>query len=253
MTHTFDDLEGATVILGRPGLSGSAPNPTVIADVAALKSATLGDHADTTFTSPASGEVVMRNSAGKWVNGTVVQGLASARRNNVSIVAPASSLDFSTAFAVADAGSGRATIDAAYGTAAGTIAQGNHVHNPAIQDTPTFGATGVLSSGTRILTTINITLLAGITYDITADLRVCARNNINNGNFLQKVQIAGGPVASLPWPTVGGVPIVYPAAQDAVVVGTGAAIALVGSVTFNGGDPIDFLAGQLVYSAKPRR
>ena len=59
-------------------------------------------------------------------------GSLDVKEGNSGVVAAASALDFDASdFNIADAGSGRATVALAYGTSAGTPAEGNHTHTSA--------------------------------------------------------------------------------------------------------------------------
>jgi len=59
-------------------------------------------------------------------------GSVDVKEGNSGVVAAASAIDFDASdFNIADAGSGRATVALAYGTSAGTPAEGNHTHTSA--------------------------------------------------------------------------------------------------------------------------
>lgn len=255
---TFDDLENATVILGRPGLAGtgitSSEKTGFTTDIADLKVRTLQNHANVVLAGLANGQVLIWDSAtSTWKNSTIGSTIDIYNAAG-GYVGPANRFDMGDGLQAVDIGGAlRKQLSVLFGSTNTTVARGDHIHNARIKAAAVISATGVLSSGTRVLMSLNFVLLSGITYDITADFRIGARNNISNGTFLQKVQIAGGAVLSMTWGTVGGVPIVYPAAQTATVVGTGATVSIVGSVTFDAGDPTDFRSGQLIFDASPRR
>lgn len=87
-------------------------------------------------------------------------GSLDVKEGNSGVVAAAAALDFDASdFNIADAGSGRATVALAYGTSAGTPAEGNHTHtsaaisdfNEAAQD----AVGGILTDSTSIDFTYN--------------------------------------------------------------------------------------------------
>ena len=87
-------------------------------------------------------------------------GTLDIKEGNSGLVAAASALDFDASdFNIADAGSGRATVALAYGTSAGTPAEGNHTHtsaaitdfNEAAQD----AVGGILTDSTAVDFTYN--------------------------------------------------------------------------------------------------
>lgn len=87
-------------------------------------------------------------------------GSLDIKEGNSGVVAAASALDFDASdFNIADAGSGRATVALAYGTSAGTPAEGNHTHtsaaitdfNEAAQD----AVGGILTDSTAVDFTYN--------------------------------------------------------------------------------------------------
>ncbi len=255
---TFDDLENAIVVVGRPGIAGtgitSSEKTAFTTDIADLKVRTLQNHANVVLAGLGNGQVLIWDSAtSTWKNGTIGSTI-DIYNDTGAYIGPANRLDITGGLGTSDIGGMyRKELHVVFGSTNTTVARGDHVHNPRINVVPVIAATGVLSSGTRVLLTQNITLLSGITYDITAWLVIAARNNISNGTFLQKVQIGIGTVMSIQKASVGGVPIEYNAVQVATVIGSGATVAITGSVTFDSGDPTDFRAGQLIISATPRR
>lgn len=255
----FDDLENAIVVIGRPGIAGTgitiSEKTGITTDIADLKTRTLQNHANVVLASLANGQVLIWDSAtSTWKNSTIGSTIDFYRVSDGGYTGPANRIDVGDGLVAIDIGGAlRKQLSVLFGSTNTTVARGDHVHNATINVAPVFAATGVLSTGTRTLISQNMTLLNGITYDILADFRVGARNNISNGTFLLRVQIAGGTIQSIQKASVGGVPIEYTAVQAWVVVGTGATVPIVGSVTFDSGDPTDFRSGQLVITARPRR
>lgn len=87
-------------------------------------------------------------------------GSLDVKEGNSGVVAAATAIDFDASdFNIADAGSGRATVALAYGTSAGTPAEGNHTHvaanisdfNEAAQD----AVGGILTDSTAVDFTYN--------------------------------------------------------------------------------------------------
>jgi hypothetical protein len=255
---TFDDLENAIVVIGRPGIAGTGITTSektgITTDIADLKARTLQNHANVVLAGLANGQVLIWDSVtSTWKNSTIGSTVDIYNAAG-GYVGPANRFDMGDGLQAVDIGGAlRKQLSAAFGNTATTVARGDHVHNARLKNVPLISATGVLSSGTRTLITWAFFLANGVTYDITAWIVIAAKNTINNGTFLLRVQIAGGTIQSIQKASVGGVPIEYNVVHVGTVVGTGAAVSIVGSVTFDSGDPTDFRSGQLIFDASPRR
>jgi len=252
--------------VGTPGLPGSGIAASdwnqAMARIAALESQVPGSLAgltDTQIATLTNGQLLGYDSASsRWKNVTVQEAVRYVKNNNVSVVGEhIDRLNAGTGLQVVLNGSIPTQVDFSviFGTAAGTVAEGNHAHSAAIMQIFTFGATGVLSSGSRTLVSDTVTLPTGIDWNVVGIMSVVARNNVNSGTFSTGLRLGGSgtyPETTMEYGTVGGVPVPQPWTFVRPVAG-GGSLAVTARAIFSSGDPVDLRAGHVVVLAFPRR
>lgn len=138
-----------------------------------------------------------------------------------------------------------------------TVSRSDHAHTAKLVSLTTGTATGNLSSGTRALrNTSGPALASGITYDVTGEFVVRARNNVNSGtvNLLCRIGAEGSyPQRSRNVQTVGGVPVDQLIKFHAVITGTGASVTEYFAVQYSSGDATDLRDHEIMIQYDPRR
>ena len=108
-------------------------------------------------------------------------GSLAVKEGNTNVVATASAIDFDASdFNVADAGSARATVALAYGTSAGTPAEGNHTHTASAITDFTDAAQDAAGAAATDTASIDFTYNSG-TNQLTADIKFPSSGVGNNG------------------------------------------------------------------------
>jgi hypothetical protein len=223
----------------------------------------LDDLSDVETSGAVDGQTLVYDSSltPPWQPGGVSGSVAYIKSGATLILENADRLNFDTGLDVEVDGSipTQANVFVAFaGTgSANTVARSDHTHNSEVRDILTGAATGVLSSGTRTLSSATLnTLLNGVTYDVTATAYVRCRNNINNGNANLILRIGSDafyPARTRTIGTVGGVPVDQIISFHGGFVGAGVGLALQWQIQFSSGDPVDVRDWELIYSFRPRR
>lgn len=221
----------------------------------------LGDLNDVDTTGLAAGYIVVRNGADDgWEVLPPVGGVSTVEADGTPVnSADVTVINLLPGLTVAETSPGEITIAPAYaGTgAANSAARSDHAHTGTLVSLTTGAATGVLSSGTRVLRNATGPVLAnGITYDVVAHFEVRARNNVNSGicNLLCRVATNGTyPQRSRSVQSVGGVPGSLDIRFHAVLTGAGSGVAEYFAVQQSSGDPVDLRDHEIVVTYTPRR
>ena len=238
-----------------PGSWTSGEKTTALNAIATLNAQKLEEHTGVNPAGLAAGKTFIRNPANNgWVIG-LPPGLARIEQDGTTKITDVSAINAKNGLIVTDDGSGEAGLAPNYGSAANTIAQGNHVHSGVELYRAQFAATGVLSSGSRTLYSANVVPPAGIDWVMEAQVFVQARNNINNGTFNLGIRIGASgayPEELHEYLTVGGVPNMCEVETSRPFVG-GGSIAITVRAVWASGDPVDLRAGRVIVRAWPRR
>lgn len=177
---------------------------------------------------------------------------------STEVVADANRLTYYLGLTATAAGSGWAAVSVRFAGSgsANMVARSDHSHSAEVGDILTGAATGVLSSGTRTLSSATTaTLASGTVYDFSASANVVCRNNVNSGTAQLLFRIgteSGYPERSRPLLTVGGVPEPSDIKFRGVITGTGAGVPISFKIQFLTGDAVDVRDWELEYSFRPR-
>lgn len=183
-----------------------------------------------TYDDPGTGSTTITNTAGG-------AGTIAVQEGDVTVDGTVSTLDFDASdFNVTSSPAGEANISLAYGTVAGTPAEGDHEHSSfqnfevnASRNVVTDGSTNITSTSGQTISGMSDTMVlsSGVTYDIYVWGH--AQLNAPSGQWIEaRIVIAGGGGSpTFPWlgtGTVGGERGVGPYAVQRAVVGSGQTI-----------------------------
>lgn len=234
-------LRGAVGVAGLAGTGITGPEKaSMLARLTALEAEELGDHNDTTFTGLVTGQVPTWDGT-KWVNSSVVQGLAEIQNAGIAVsTAPVATINFDGAdWSVTELSAGTIQVMPTFGTGSDDFAEGNHEHNPTLNAPVRANSLADISSnpggvdGTTLASN-TYTLVNGVVYDITVILVVEGYGSsgvaavaqlrskingvgLNNGQNLVFEGNVDGPKIHV---------------QTAAVTGTGAAITISGHLVW---------------------
>jgi len=223
----------------------------------------LDDLTDVTTAGATDGQTIVFDAAtSTWAPGTTTGAIQYVKDGHTTvIVTSADRLNFDAGISVTQNGSiaTQADINVIYaGTgSADSAARSDHSHSAEVGAILTGTATGVLSSGTRSLSTATLGVLSsGIVYDLEAEAVVRCRNNVNSGtaNLLLRIGTdASYPERSRNVQTVGGVPVDQIIKFRGVFTGAGSGLPLSWRIQFSTGDAVDVRDWELSYAFRPRR
>lgn len=154
-----------------------------------------------------------------------------------------------------------AIVEPLYGTSANTVAEGNHAHGLPTTTRAPITPQGYMSSGTRQLASTNVTLPAGKTCLVKAEIAPMQIRGADPGPCYYQLSLAiNGNTRSTPSPGTGGYWVVQGVPKDATfghertIAGTGAAITVSASIAWGGAAGGFYTdAGDLVVTVTPDR
>lgn len=269
MVATFDDLQNATVVLGRPGLvAGTGIEPgekaSIWARFEALEARAIADLAGVDMTGIVDGDaLVYDEETGLLVPGTAGGTLAYVQDRGADLMEDVERINFGGGLHAVPNQSHPNTVNVAsvFGTSANTVAEGDHTHVlPTTYREPIIPQ-DYMSSGTRPLASRAVTLPAGKSCLVEAWLAPLQVRGADPGPCYYRLSltIAGNTRQSPPagpngyW-AVQGVPDKVTFGHERTISGTGAAITVSASIAWGGnGGGFHTDAGELVIRVTPNR
>lgn len=276
MSTIFDNdvLIHHVMVPGLPGTGFTAPEATQMrTDMDTMLARpvidALDDIPDVNATGPEDGQVlVWDDAANAWVLASLGNPVAVTAFGDLlsPAIDSARIIDFAAGLTVTSdepfAGFPRATASVNFAGTGGafTAARSDHTHTNTAPTITTFAGTGYMSGGNRTLVTTNVTLANGISHVVTAYLRIKMRGADSgaanyrlttsiNGNARQSP--AGGGDAGLS--CVQGVPDWVEWIHTQTIVGTGEAVACVGSISWDSGAGMNVGFGEMLVDVRAAR
>lgn len=262
MAATLQDI--IVVKIQRPGVDGTGITPAektqLVTDVAtALARPDIRHLEDLEDVSggQAVGETIVWDGT-NWVPGQPVGSIGVVYdHTDTPVITEATSITAKGGLtARAGTGPNAAVIEALIGTAANTVAAGNHTHAIRIDTQLTFPSSGSFSSGTRTLVSGNVTGLdAAKSYVLKGTLEVQLRGDgAGAGRTRPRITINGNSV-DIPEPprNVAGVQPQFTVRHPGVVVSGVSSVAVAGTIAYVDGDPTWIGGGALTISIESNR
>lgn len=219
----------------------------------------LGDLNDVDTSGIVDGETVVYDAdTGTFVAGTAGGTIDTVRSQTGAEVNDVNHIYFRYGLRTLAGAAGVVTVQNEFGTAANTVAEGNHRHAVYRDETFTASASGTLSSGTRGLGSGNVTgLLPDRTYVIRATLRVDLRGEGTGAGYtLPRITLNGNTVNRFAQSrTVSGVDREASMSHPGVSVNGSdqSSVSVSAAISYQSGDPINIGASELVVSIESQR
>lgn len=260
----------------RPGLPGDGATIAEVAawrdELAAYQDAlaaghSLGSHNDTDFADVADGQVPLWDAdanagAGGWIAGDASGAIAYVKRGATLVLADADRLNFDTGLDVQQDGliPTQANVFVAF---AGTgsqakAARADHTHTLPTKVLQPYSASGGLSSGSRVLTSVNVTPPNGVPCRIIARLRTTEKSDSTGSAYFKLfLNIWDGAASqtrtSEKIQCVGGVPNPATFEHTITATGNGSAWPVSASIIYDSEGVTNVGAGELTVEVYPAR
>lgn len=258
-------LDDDPIVLVVPATASIPPGDISEVDWLALKNRVtivegmdLASLPDVDLTSLADGNVLIwDDDAEMWIVGTLQSGIR-VRDHLANIIAEtASDLTFRLGITASQSGD-RTYIQPIYGTAANTVAEGNHTHMQPLPSRVTTAPSGYMSGGTRSLGSTSVTLASGIPYVVEAELYGQLRGADAGAAYYTLTLNIGGNTFTSPGGTDGlwcvqGVPDKINWKHERRMTGTGAGVTVSASIAFHSGSGLNVDRTWLVVTPRPDR
>lgn len=145
-----------------------------------------------------------------------------------------------------------------FGSGANTVAEGNHTHTNPLPVFEPYAATAAMSGGNRVLVTKAVTLAAGISYVVVARVRATVRGADAGAAYFRLALTIDGNTRTSPsgagaFRAVQGVPFEKEWVHAQTITGTGAAITVSATITYDSGSGFYPDAGELEIDLRPGR
>ena len=264
---TYDDLMAATVVLGRPGLAGTgitaAEKTAIDTRLEALaEPQPLGEHSDFDDSGAAAGLAILRNATNDgYVLGSAAGSLAAVSQDGTVVDSDVTDLNFTGGLTVvpgAPGGGVNVTPTFAGTGTAPSMARSDHFHTIDSVSRVSYGQSGYLSSGSRSLASVNVTLAAGILYLVEAEVIGQWRGADAGAAYFRISLTIDGNTRTSPAGSAGkwcvqGVPGEKVWKHERTVAGTGTQITVSATTTYGSGAGFNVDAGEVAVRLRPIR
>lgn len=258
------DIDAEPIVIRVPAdVSVPANSPagpewnSLLTRVSELEDLTILDLADVSGT-PQAGNLIIRNDTNDgWELKNFTSGITAILDSSGVVSLVANTMQLYKGFTVTASPAGNTVyVEPLYGTAANTIAQGNHTHSIRVDTQLPFPSSGSFSSGTRTLTSGNVTGLdPNRTYVIKGVLDVHLRGDgVGAGYTRPRITINGNGVDMPERPrSVAGVQPCYTMRHPGVSVTGVSSVAVSATIAYSEGDPTWVGGGALTISVESNR